>query len=552
MPLSAKALYSLISVNFKMPRIGFVAFSFLSLLTPLSLNAEEFPVGPTFVSASIAEPATLLPVLASDSASHEVIGKIFNGLVRYAPDITIESDLAESWSVSEDGKKIHFVLRRNIFWHDGAPFTSADVEFTYRTLVNPEIPTPYSGDFQKVSKFQIINDYELDVYYDEPFAPALASWAVWILPKHLLEKENLMQSSFARKPIGTGPYRFSKWKSGQYVELRSNVMYYEGNPVIERVIYRVIPDQTTMFMELHQQTIDSIGLSPIQYTRLTDTEYFKQTYTKFRYPSFGYTYLGFNMQRAPFDDIRVRRAIDYAIDKDEMIQSVLYGLGRKITGPFSLDSWAYNKQVQPRSFNPEMSRKLLFEAGFRDENQDGVLERNNTPFVFTIVTNQGNFERKLTAEIIQRRLKEVGVEVRIKVVEWSAFLSEYIDKKNFDAVLLAWGLSRDPDIYDIWHSSKTENGAFNFVSFKNQRADTLMEQGRSVFQLEERRKYYHELHQLIFDESPYLFLYVSDALPIIHSRFDGVEVTPLGIGYNFIHWSVPDEKRRYLKVVRQT
>ncbi|MCA9397123.1 MAG: peptide-binding protein, partial [Candidatus Omnitrophica bacterium] len=244
-----------------MPRILFAAFF-------IFCSAEVFcaqpPSGPTFVSASIAEPATLLPVLASDSASHEVIGKVFNGLVRYNPDLMIEPELAESWAVSEDGKEIRFFLRKNIRWHDGTPFTSADVEFTYRTLINPDVPTPYSGDFQKVSKLTVVNDYELTVTYAEPFAPALASWGIWMLPKHLLANENLLHTDFARHPVGTGPYTFRKWKSGQSVELRANKDYFEGAPQIERLIYRVIPDQTTMFMELHQQTVDSIGLTPIQ------------------------------------------------------------------------------------------------------------------------------------------------------------------------------------------------------------------------------------------------------------------------------------------------
>lgn len=527
-----------------MPRILFAAFF---IFASADIYCAQPPSGPTFVSASIAEPATLLPVLASDSASHEVIGKVFNGLVRYNPDLIIEPELAESWRISEDGREIRFFLRKDVRWHDGAPFTSADVEFTYQTLINPDVPTPYSGDFQRVSTFTVVNDFEFTVAYDEPFAPALASWGIWILPKHLLKNENLLQTDFARHPVGTGPYIFQKWKSGQSVELRSNKAYFEGTPLIERVVYRVIPDQTTMFMELHQQTVDSIGLTPIQFTRLTGTPYFQQHYRKFRYPSFGYTYLGFNMAREPFDDIRVRQALDYAVNKDEIIESVLYGLGRKLTGPFSVDSWAYDPSVEPRVFNPERSRELLYEAGFRDDDADGILERDNRKFEFTIITNQGNFQRKLTAEIIQRRLREIGIIVHIKVVEWSAFLSEYIDKKNFDAALLAWGLSRDPDIFDIWHSTKTENGAFNFVSFKNPEADGLMERGRSVFDQDIRKDIYYQLHRLIFDESPYLFLYVSDALPVVHSRFEGVSVTPLGIGYDFIRWNVADENRLYFK-----
>ncbi|MBU1911979.1 MAG: peptide-binding protein, partial [Candidatus Omnitrophica bacterium] len=176
-----------------------------------------------------------------------------------------------------------------------------------------------------------------------------------------------------------------------------------------------------------------------------------------------------------------------------------------------------------------------------------IREKDGMKFSFTVITNQGNNERKMALEIIQRRLKEVGIEVKIKIIEWSAFVSEFIDKRRFEAVLLGWGLSMDPDMYDIWHSSKTKQGEFNFVGYSNAEVDDLLLKGRRTFNQEERKIIYHRIHEILYQDQPYLFLFVPDALPILNSRFKGIEVAASGIGYNFIKWFVPSAQQRYTR-----
>ncbi len=288
-----------------------------------------------------------------------------------------------------------------------------------------------------------------------------------------------------------------------------------------------------------------MGLSPLQYKRLTDTSFFKQRFQKFKYPAFGYTYMGYNLKDKRFADKRVRQAINYAVDKEEIINGVLFGLGRVCTGPFVPESWAYNKDVKATPYDTDKARELLSEAGWIDSDKDGWLDKDGEIFEFTILTNQGNGQRKQTAEIIQRRLRDVGIKVKIRVLEWAVFLKEFIDKRRFEAVLLGWGLSRDPDCYDIWHSSKTKEGEFNFVGYANSDIDWLLEAGRSTFDIEKRKNAYHVIHQILYDELPYLFLYVGDALPVVHKRFRGVEAAPIGIGYNFIDWYAPQTEQRY-------
>lgn len=511
----------------------------------------EASAGDTFVTASSAEPSNLIPILATDSASHDAADRIFNGLVKYNPKLELVGDLAESWDTLDEGRTIVFHLRKNVRWQDGAPFTSADVAFTFAKLTDPDLPTPYGGDFEKVARVETPDAHTVRVIYKEAFSPGLASWGMSILPKHLLEHENLMSTRFARSPVGTGPYKFGRWISGDRVELYANPDYYEGRPKIDRIVIRVVPDEATVFLELHQESIDSTALTPLQFARLTDSDFFKKKYSKNRYPSFGYTFAAFNLKSPLFSDTRVRQALDLAVNRQEIIDGVLLGYGRPVTGPFSPDSWAYNPDVPPGAFDPEEARRLLDAAGWRDTDGDGVREKDGRPFEFTIVTNQGVVQRQMIAEILQRRFAEVGVRMRIKIIEWSSFLKDVVDARKFDMVLLSWGLSRDPDPYDIWHSSKTKTGEFNFVEYSNPEADRLILEGRQSFDQNVRQKAYRRIHEIIAADRPYLFLYVADALPVVHTRFRNVDVTPIGLGYRFIDWDVPAAERKYTRFEAQ-
>ncbi|MCK9594220.1 MAG: peptide-binding protein [Candidatus Omnitrophica bacterium] len=528
----------------KLPII-LVAFLFV-LLAGLAFGQDR---GDAVVSASIADARNLLPMLASDSSSSEVSGMIFNGLVKYDKDLNLTGDLAQSWEVLEGGLVIIFHLRKNIVWQDGVPFTAADVEFTYNKMIDPQVRTPYGGDFERVKSLEVLDDHNIKVTYKEPFVPGLASWGMSIIPKHLLEKEDLNDTKFSRNPVGTGPYKLKSWKPQEKIELTANPRYFEHQPYIDRAITRVIPDESTIFLELQTQGVDSSGLSPLQYSRQTDSEFFIKYYRKFRLPGFNYTYLGYNLRDSRFSDKRIRQALNYAVDKKEIIDMVLLGFGNIATGPYVQQSWAYNRSVSPVPFDPKKAKQLLKQAGWADSERSGWLEKNGRIFEFTIVTNQGNEERLKVAEIIQRRLKDIGIRVKIKVVEWSVFLSEVIDKKNFEAILLGWSVPREPDNFDIWHSSKTREGEFNFIGYKNEEVDKLLLEGRRTFDQQERRKIYNRIHTIIYDEQPYMFLFTSESLSILHKRFQGIKPAPAGIGYNFIDWWVKtaDQKYRIIK-----
>lgn len=296
--------------------------------------------GDSLVEGTIGEASTLIPLLATDSSSHAVAGQIYNGLVKYDKNLNIVGDLAESFDISRDGLTITFHLRHGVRWHDGAPLTSRDVLYTYQVTIDPKTPTAYAEDFKQVKKITAADSHSVRVTYDSPFAPALASWGMNILPAHLLEGKDITKSSLARNPVGTGPYRFKEWVSGQKIVLEANKDYFEGRPYIDRFIYRIIPDNSTMYMELKAGAIDLMTLSPVQYARQTTSQSFTGRFNKYRYPSSSYLYMGYNLRHPLFKDKRIRQAMTAAINKDELIQGVLFGMGQRAHGPIVPGRWA--------------------------------------------------------------------------------------------------------------------------------------------------------------------------------------------------------------------
>jgi len=514
--------------------------------------ASEKPAsGDTFVQASIGDITGLIPNITTDAPSHAVGNLIYDGLVQTDKDLNFVPSIAESWQFSKDCLTLTFKLRKNVKWHDGKPFTAEDVLFTYKAMMNPKTPTAYRDDFELVKDLQTPDPHTVRVTYSQPYAKALGSWGQAMLPKHLLEKYveegKLREAPQNTQPVGTGPYRFQEWKSGEKVVLVANRDYYiEGRPYLGRIVYRVIPSQATIFLELKAKGVDMADLTAIQYARQTEYPAFKQDYNRFRYPGSGYTYVGFNLKDPRFADRRVRQAFAHAINKQELIDGVVMGLARDATGPLRPGTWAYTDKVKRYPYDPAKAKQLLAAAGWSDRSGDGILRnKEGQPFSFTIRTNQGNEERKKVAELIQQRLKEIGIQTDIQTIEWAAFLKEYIKQRRFEAIILGWGTGIDPDQYPIWHSSQMGPDQLNQISFSNAEVDALLEKGRTSCQQQERVATYRRIQEILAEEQPLIFLYFKDALPAVSSRVRGIKPEAAGIGYNFIDWFVPKHLQRY-------
>jgi peptide/nickel transport system substrate-binding protein len=512
-------------------------------------EAERPAYGDSLIEASLGDVSSFIPNITSDAASHEIGGMVYSGLLKRDRELNFVGDLAQSWEFSKSCLDLTFHLRKDAAWHDGKPVTAADVLFTYETMIHPKTPTAYKEDFLAIKSAEAPDPYTIRLQYKQVYATALDSWEMWVLPKHLLgsyvRDGKLREAPQNRLPVGSGPYRFQEWKSGEKIVLVANPRFYDGPPYLSRLVYRIIPSQATIFLELKARGVDMTNLTAIQYTRQTDYPAFRKAYTKYRYAGNSYTYFGFNLKDPRFADRRVRQAFAHAINKQDLIDGVVLGLGQEATGPYRPGTWAHSGKVRRYPYDPARARALLAEAGWKDTDGDGLVDKNGKPFTFEILTNQGNDERKKVAELIQSSLKEISVGTEIRVIEWATFLKEYIKKRRFDAIILGWSVGQDPDQYEIWHSSKTGPDDLNAISYANPEVDALLEKGRSSCVQKDRMQYYHRLQEVLAEDQPVVFLYFRDALPVVSSRVHGIVPSANGIAYNFPKWFVPKRLQRY-------
>jgi peptide/nickel transport system substrate-binding protein len=503
--------------------------------------------GGMLIDATIGEPSGLIYMVAGESAAAAISGNIFNKLLKYDKNLDLEGELAESWIISPDQKTITFKLKPNLKWADGKALTSDDVLFTWKLVTDEKTRSPYASDYQLVKNAVAPDTQTFSVTYEKAYAPALDSWSgLQILPKHLLEKQDIHTTTFARHPVGSNYYKLDSWTHGENLKLSRNPTSVMGQAKIDKLVTRIIPDNSAQFLELMADNIDSMGLDPIKYSRIIPARpELQKKLALYKELGNSYTYMGFNLKHKPFDDVRVRKAINYAIDKQEIIDGVYLGLGINIASPYKPGTRWSNPELKPYEYDVKKAKALLKEAGFVDLDGDGILERDGKPFAFEIITNQ-NKEREKSAVLIQRRLKDVGIDVKIRAIEWASFISRFIKTGDFDVVVLGWGLGLDPDQFNIWHSSQNQPGQFNFIHYNNPKIDALLEQGRLELNPDKRMKIYHEFAKVLLEDSPIVYLSAGYGLTAIHKRVKGIDTPapPAGIGYNSHDWYIPEQLRR--------
>ena len=512
----------------------------------IDFNDNKLSDGGVLINAMSAEPSNLISMIAGDGASSAIASKIFNSLIRYDENLNFTSDIAESWKISNDQKTITFKIKKGLKWSDGMPLTSADVYFTWKLITDPKTRTPYASDYTLVSEAKTPDEHTFTVTYDDNYAPALDTWAsLEILPAHILKNEDINNTFFSRKPTGSSFYKLGDWISGQQVNLVKSENGVLGAPHIDKLTSRIIPDTSSQFLELSAGNIDLMNINPIQFKRVFPAKPNLENKTSlYKEMGNGYTYLGFNLKREPFDNKKVRQAINYAINKEEVIKGVLLGLGEPISSPYKPGTRWNNPALKPYDYNPEKALGLLKEAGYQMSSEN-FLVKDDKILEFEIITNQ-NKQREMTAVLIQRRLKEIGIKVSIRVIEWASFVNRFIKTGDFDVVVLGWSLSLDPDQFNIWHSSQQGPGQFNFIGYKNEKVDMLLEKGRRELNLDKREKIYHEFSEYLLDDSPVVYLYAGYGLTAVNKRIKGIKSPspPAGIYHNSYDWYIPKGLRR--------
>lgn len=405
-----------------------------------------------------------------------------------------------------------FLLHDDVRWHDGAPFTSRDVKFTYEAIMDDRVASPRKPDYELVLSVETPDARRVRVVYRRPFSPALESWMMSVLPAHLLAgvPPDQWPLTFNRKPVGTGPFKFAEWKTNQFVRVARNEDYFKGLPHLDGIVFRTLPDPLTLRLAFETRQVDFWSADPWAVGSFRADERF----TLFTSPSNSYNYVGWNLRRPMFQDLRVRRALAHAVNIDQMIRYILYGYGTQSTGIFTPEMWFFNPRVRPLAYDPESARQLLDEAGWVP-GEDGIRVKDGQRFAFTLITNNGNVIRSDIATLVQENLRAVGIEVTVEMYEWAVFLKRFVNQGEFDAVVLGWALGQGFDQFQIWHSSQAEPERLNMVGYQSKEADRLLESVREEFDRDEIIRQCGELQQLIYDDQPYLFLFVPEGTSVM-------------------------------------
>ena len=501
------------------------AVMLLSIGLATAATAPTFaqPAG-TLVVGLVAEPVNLDPPQVTDLNSNRVSRRIAETLVAFGDESTkIIPWLAESWTISKDGLWYTFKLRKGVKFHDGTPLDAEAVKFSIERQFNPEHPAnklgkyPFAGYFfGNVKAVEVMDDTTVRFVLKEPrasFLAVLAAGAASIVSPTAARKWG---ADYALNPVGTGPFRYVSWQRGQQVVLEKNPDYWRGPVKVDRVIYRSIVEDQARLTELLTGAIDVIvGVPPDYVAQLEGSpkvNILKQVGAHV-------WYLGINNQKKPFDDKRVRQALNYAVNKDAIVKDVLKGTGSPSSGPVLPGTWGAEPGLKAYPYDPQRAKKLLAEAGYPN---------GFSTTLWVPESGSGMQSPVAMATVMQSNLKAVGVNVSLQTMEWGAFLAKLRSKEQ-ELFALSWMAgSEDPDmvLYPLLHSSQwTPNGP-NRALYRNDRFDELLTQARHTTDQARRAQLYREAQKILIEDAPWIFVDHEVQIAATSKRVQGLKLHP--------------------------
>jgi peptide/nickel transport system substrate-binding protein len=480
--------------------------------------------GGEVITAYLSDPQGFIRLWATTTTSSEVTELVFSYLYKVNENQDIVPDLATGLPVFSDDKLTMTVkIRKDAKFTDGTPLTAEDVVFTYNVALNPDYTGPRKGTFSELSKVEKTDDETIVFTFKTPFAGYIDIFPYNILPKHLLKDvpvKELDKSEFYKKPVGSGPYKLVEWKTGQYLTFTRNDSYYAGKPAIEKITAKIVPDANAMMAQLQTGEINVIGVPADQ---LSVIEQYAKTSGKLKLQkgivTTSYSYVGWNLTNPLFTDKKVRQALTMSIDRQGIIDGVAEGQGKIMHGQTVPSYWTYTDNLPKFTYDVEKAKKTFEEAGWKDTNGDGVLDKDGKKFEFEMQVNQGNKIREKAVTVIQQQLKKVGITVNIRVVEGSAFTKNFQDKK-FESIYYAWNITGDPNPKGLWHSAEIEHG-LNTVSYVNPEVDKLIDEDLKSFDKNKRKELLGKVDALIAEDQPYTFLYTPTIVMAYPNNLEG-------------------------------
>lgn len=463
----------------------------------------------TIVVAQGADPKSLDPHGSNDQPSSRINKQIYNTLIESNEDMELVPALAKEWEpVDETTWK--FVLEEGVKFHNGEELKASDVKFTFDRMKDAD---EVAHIVEPVSEVVVEDDYTVLIKTEEPFAPILshlAHTAASILNEKAVTEAG---DKYHNEPVGTGPYKFVSQDAGDKVTLERYDDYFRGPAKTQTLVFRNIPEGTNRAIGLETGEVDiAYDIEAIDKDTIEDHEDLKLI----EEPYLSTAYIGFNTKKEPFDKLEVRKALNHAINVEEIIDMVLEGSGTIATGPINDKVAQYNKDLKPYEYDPEKAKKMLADAGYPDG------------FETTIWTNDSPVRAKI-AEIVQANLKEIGVEVKIEEVEWGSYLDRTAAGEH-DMFILGWvTVTADADygLYALYHSSQ-HGSAGNRTFYDNTKVDELLDKGRTSSDEDERLAAYTEAQEIIVDEAPQLFLYFDTQNAGVQATVEGFRLHPAG------------------------
>ncbi|HYO29528.1 MAG TPA: peptide ABC transporter substrate-binding protein, partial [Thermomicrobiales bacterium] len=416
----------------------------------------------------------------------------------------------ENGGVSEDGLTWTFKLRDDATWHDGQPFTSRDVQFTWETVMNPDVAVRSRTGHDKVASVETPDETTVVMTLKEAFAPFQALWTsgvTGVIPAHILDGQDVHTAPFnTQSPIGTGPFKFVEHVGGDHLTVERNPDYHGGAPALERIIVKLVPEVPVLFTQFKTGEIDVVDYQGIQPDRFEEAEGLEERAVVLK-PSNFVEFIYFNNNLPQFQDKRVKQAIYHATDRQTVVDAIYYGLENPTLTYLPPTHWAYNPDVKQYAYDLEAAKALLDEAGFVP-GADGVREREGVRLAFRMSTSAGNQSRESAQLVLQQAYKEIGVEMSIDNRPASTLWTEDVPAGNYDTLMVAWdnAIQSDPDPTSRLHSTMIpfEGGAgANYVAFKNEEADRLMEEGVRETDQAKRAEIYKRLQVILAEELPW-------------------------------------------------
>lgn len=519
----------------------FVLFAFYLALVPrLSYAAEiaenvDTRYGGTIIIGTTGDVDSFNPLFNESAMAQEITHLLLLGLADLNDKSEFVPELARSWRFSEDHLQLTYRLRKDAVWSDGVPVTAADVKFTFDLLRDTTVASPRQGVTEYIKSVHTPDAHTVVFEFTRAYPDQMFDTAGEILPKHVFKDvppHEIRSHPFGRTPIASGPYRLKRWVSQQFIELVPNERYFGERPYLQRIVFKIVPDQSNLLMQLQSGEVDMmLGVPPSEVQQLK-----KSNPNLNIYPVSGrvYYYLGYNEKRPVFADKTVRQALTMAIDRRAIIDAFLYGFGKPCLGPIPpMIQWVSRSGQDPFQYAPQKSRQLLAQQGWQDTDGDGWLDKDGRTFSFTIKTNAGNQLRADVAVILQEQFRRIGVKVDIQTLEWTALMDE-LREKQFDAYMGGWSTSFNVDLTPIFHSSATD--LFNFVSYANPQVDRLIEAGREELDIEKAGEIWGEAQKLIYEDQPYSFLFWIDKVVAVNKQFKNVTPIPLSLIYDIEKW----------------